>query len=112
MAGIMETLVLRGNRVVSGVVNGMVRSGSDLADRQTPGLLSHPRRLSQPAWQAGYTPATPSCFIDARDEDDGCSRAGRLGSLVGVLFPPKCRPANTTPAGGTFPASTRGKRGG
>jgi len=182
MAGNLETLVLRGNRVIRDVVTGMVRNGSNLADRQTPGLLSHPRRLSQPTWQTGYPPVTPHCFVDARDEDRGGQRAGRLGSLVGVLvrrspamsagrtvlsgwsftvggpqasavrcpglFTTKTpasgakvlperhascstggvgigrprmqqpgkrmmsRPASSTPAGGTFLASTRGKRGG
>jgi hypothetical protein len=84
MAGIMETLVLRGNRV-SDVVTGMVRSGSNPVDRQTPDLLSHPRRLSQPTLATGYPAALPLGFIDANDEDRGGQRAGRLGSLVGVL---------------------------
>jgi hypothetical protein len=84
MAGILETLVLRGNRV-SDVVTGMVRSGFNPVDCQTPGQLSHPRRLSQPTQATGYPAAMPLGFIDASDEDRGGQRAGRLASLVGVL---------------------------
>jgi hypothetical protein len=85
MAILLETLVLRGNRVVDGVVTGMVRSGSNGADRQTPELLSHPRCLSQLSMLTGYASATWGAFIDARDEDPTRLRAGRLGSSVGVL---------------------------
>ena len=76
----LESLVLNGIRVVTGVKTSLVREGSMRAHVQTPASLSHPRHLS-PSW-----PMTDYQADSRRDlfDEDATIQAGRSVSFASV----------------------------
>jgi len=86
----LESLVLGGIRVVTGVKTSMVREGSKQGHVQTPASLSHPRHLS-PSWpltdyQADSRLALPALTQPGAPE--AAIQAGRSVSFASV--PVRC----------------------
>jgi len=77
-----ESSVQRSVTVKVNATNVGARMGSNQAKRQTPAFLSHLRHLSQ-RFRTGYQPGTRR--FDLWVDDSTANRAGRPGSIAGVL---------------------------
>jgi hypothetical protein len=82
---LLESLVRRGTPVLRDVVPGMARIGSNQANGTTPAFLSHPRYPSQGYRWFGDEPGLRRDPVEVIDVDAAADRAGRPGSLAGVL---------------------------